>query len=214
MPFTWNGDFSRESVLILAQVTAFAICKALTKMLNKIKTTNKTTKTKNKPTLQKNIVIKASATSYHCFLLQHAVQGKLTGADTALARWWASFSSFFVLCLCFNFSSCVFWCSLRFRLVFCHTHCDLPLDYRSFSYPEFSSFAASKSMNYQLTPQQFRVFLPILEKLSYALDNSLLHAEEEAKFSEVALVFVNHCVEFIRKHRCSFPCPNTILLGL
>ena len=87
MPFTWNGDFSRESVLILAQVTAFAICKALTKMLNKIKTTNKTTKTKNKPTLQKNIVIKASATSYHCFLLQHAVQGKLTGADTALARW-------------------------------------------------------------------------------------------------------------------------------
>jgi len=96
MPFTWNGDFSRESVLILAQ---------------------------------------------------HAVQGKLTGADTALARW----------------------------LVFCHTHCDLPLDYR--------------------------VFLPILEKLSYALDNSLLHADEEAKFSEVALVFVNHCVEFIRKHR-------------
>lgn len=96
MPFTWNGDFSRESVLILAQ---------------------------------------------------HAVQGKLTGADTALARW----------------------------LVFCHTHCDLPLDYR--------------------------VFLPILEKLSYALDNSLLHAEEEAKFSEVAMVFVNHCVEFVRKHR-------------
>jgi hypothetical protein len=79
--------------------------------------------------------------------VQHAVQGKLTGADTALARW----------------------------LVFCHTHCDLPLDYR--------------------------VFLPILEKLNYALDNSLLHAEEEAKFSEVALVFVNHCVEFIRKHR-------------
>ena len=37
--------------------------------------------------------------------------------------------------------------------------------------------------------------------MSYALDNSLLHAEEEAKFSEVALVFVNHCVEFIRKHR-------------
>ena len=46
-----------------------------------------------------------------------------------------------------------------------------------------------------------RVFLPILEKLSYALDNSLLHAEEEAKFSEVAMVFVNHCVEFVRKHR-------------
>ena len=46
-----------------------------------------------------------------------------------------------------------------------------------------------------------RVFLPILEKLSYALDNSLLHAEEEAKFSEVAGVFVNHCVEFVRKHR-------------
>jgi len=95
-PFTWNGEFSRESVLILAQ---------------------------------------------------HAVQGKLTGADTALARW----------------------------LVFCHTHCDLPLDYR--------------------------LFHPILEKISYALDNSLLHAEEESKFAEVALVFVNHCVEFIRKHR-------------
>ena len=110
-------------------------------------------------------------------------------------------------------------------MVFCHTHCDLPLDYRSFSYPEFTSFAASKSMNYLLTPQQFRVFLPILEKLSYALDNSLLHAEEEAKFSEVALVFVNHCVEFIRKHRCSFlaqiryclvstSCPNTCALFL
>jgi len=95
-PFTWNGEFSRESVLILAQ---------------------------------------------------HAVQGKLTGADTALARW----------------------------LVFCHTHCDLPLDYR--------------------------LFHPILEKLSYALENSLLHADEEGKFAEVALVFVNHCVEFIRKHR-------------
>ena len=54
-----------------------------------------------------------------------------------------------------------------------------------------------------------RVFLPILEKLSYALDNSLLHAEEEAKFSEVAGVFVNHCVEFVRKHR--FVCIKSIL---
>ncbi len=35
-------------------------------------------------------------------LAQHAVQGKLTGAETALARW----------------------------LVYAHTHCDLPLDYR------------------------------------------------------------------------------------
>ena len=75
------------------------------------------------------------------------MQGKLSGADTALARW----------------------------LVFCHTHCDLPLDYR--------------------------VFKPILEKLCYALDHNLLMADEEAKFAEVALVFVNHCVEFIRKHR-------------
>ncbi|XP_023347042.1 protein unc-13 homolog 4B, partial [Eurytemora carolleeae] len=49
-PYTWNGEFARESVIILSQ---------------------------------------------------HAVQGKLTGADTALARW----------------------------LVYCHTHCDLPLDY-------------------------------------------------------------------------------------
>ena len=64
MPFTWNGDFSRESVLILAQVI-----------------TN---------------------TGLYSSPRQHAVQGKLTGADTALARW----------------------------LVFCHTHCDLPLDYR------------------------------------------------------------------------------------
>ena len=44
-----------------------------------------------------------------CFLIQavvilaqHANQGKLTGAETALARW----------------------------LVYVHTHCDLPLDYR------------------------------------------------------------------------------------
>ena len=51
MPFTWNGDFSRESVLILAQVSAFAIFNALTKKLNKIRTTNKMTKTKNIPTL-------------------------------------------------------------------------------------------------------------------------------------------------------------------
>ena len=51
MPFTWNGDFSRESVLILAQVSGFGIFKALTKKLNKTKTTNKRTKTKNIPTL-------------------------------------------------------------------------------------------------------------------------------------------------------------------
>ena len=94
------------------------------------------------------------------------MQGKLTGADTALARW----------------------------LVFCHTHCDLPLDYRLQSFSTYSVL-----LTHCL---KYRVFLPILEKLSYALDNSLLHAEEEAKFSEVALVFVNHCVEFIRKHRC------------
>ena len=75
-PFTWNGELSRESVLILAQ---------------------------------------------------HAVQGKLTGADTALARW----------------------------LVFCHTHCDLPLDYR--------------------------LFCPILEKLTHTIDQGLLHAEEEGE---------------------------------
>ena len=44
-------------------------------------------------------------------LPQHAVQGKLTGADTALARW----------------------------LVFCHTHCDLPLDYRWLSSSSWNS---------------------------------------------------------------------------
>ena len=37
-------------------------------------------------------------------LAQHAVQGKLEGKDTALARW----------------------------LVYAHTHCDLPLDYQVF----------------------------------------------------------------------------------
>ena len=52
-PFTWNGIFSKNSVMILAQ---------------------------------------------------HAVQGKLEGKDTALARW----------------------------LVYAHTHCDLPLDYQVF----------------------------------------------------------------------------------
>jgi hypothetical protein len=72
-PFTWNGSFSKESVIILAQ---------------------------------------------------HANQGKLTGAETALARW----------------------------LVYVHTHCDLPLDYR--------------------------VFHPILEKIQYALQHRLLHQED------------------------------------
>lgn len=108
-PFTWNGEFSQESVLILAQ---------------------------------------------------HAVQGKLTGADTALARW----------------------------LVFSHTHCDLPLDYR--------------------------IFYPILEKLRYALQNNLFHAEEEAKFMEVALVFVSHCLEFIRKHRHFVASDSTYIIQL
>jgi hypothetical protein len=32
-----------------------------------------------------------------------------------------------------------------------------------------------------------RVFLPILEKLKLALDSSILHAEEEAKFFEVSV---------------------------
>ena len=57
-------------------------------------------------------------------LAQHAVQGKLTGADTALARW----------------------------LVYAHTHVDLPLDYR--------------------------VFLPILEKLRYAIATNMFLQEE------------------------------------
>lgn len=55
---------------------------------------------------------------------QHAVQGKLTGAETALARW----------------------------LVYAHTHCDLPLDYR--------------------------VFHPILDQLKFAIHNNLLHQED------------------------------------
>jgi len=56
--------------------------------------------------------------------LRHLLQGKLTGADTALARW----------------------------LVYAHTHVDLPLDYR--------------------------VFLPILEKLRYAIATNLFLQEE------------------------------------
>lgn len=46
-----------------------------------------------------------------------------------------------------------------------------------------------------------RVFFPILEKLSFALDSGLLHCEEETKFAEVAAVFVTHCMEFVKKHR-------------
>ena len=57
-------------------------------------------------------------------LAQHAVQGKLTGAETALARW----------------------------LVYVHTHCDMPLDYG--------------------------VFVPILEKLQYAVTNEMLHYDD------------------------------------
>jgi hypothetical protein len=34
-----------------------------------------------------------------------------------------------------------------------------------------------------------RVFLPILEKLKFALDSSILHADEEAKFFEVRRPF-------------------------
>jgi hypothetical protein len=33
------------------------------------------------------------------------------------------------------------------------------------------------------------VFLPILEKLRFALDSSILHADEEAKFFEVSRPF-------------------------
>ncbi len=57
-------------------------------------------------------------------LAQHAVQGKLTGSETALARW----------------------------LVYAHTHCDLPLDYR--------------------------VFHPILEKLNHFITTDRLHQED------------------------------------
>ena len=63
-------------------------------------------------------------------------QGKLTGADTALARW----------------------------LVYAHTHVDLPLDYR--------------------------VFLPILEKLRYAIATNLFLQEEvNSKASNSKYVF-------------------------
>ena len=84
---------------------------------------------------------------YGCPLAQHAVQGKLTGADTAMARW----------------------------LVFAYTHHDLPLD--------------------------FKVFVPTLEKLQHTLLNNLFHQEEETRFLEVAAMFIQNCVEYIRKHR-------------
>ena len=57
-------------------------------------------------------------------LAQHAVEGKLEGKDTALARW----------------------------LVYAHTHCDLPLDYR--------------------------VFVPILEQLKYAMNSNLFNQDD------------------------------------
>ena len=57
-------------------------------------------------------------------LAQHAVQGKLEGKDTALARW----------------------------LVYAHTHCDLPLDYR--------------------------VFVPILDQLQYAMGCNLFNQDD------------------------------------
>ena len=97
------------------------------------------------------------------------LQGKLTGADTAMARW----------------------------LVFAYTHHDLPLD--------------------------FKVFLPTLEKLQYTLLNNIFHQEEvkytyfdnnkknknndycvgfqETRFLDVAAMFIQNCVEYVRKHR-------------
>ncbi|TRY76437.1 hypothetical protein TCAL_00056 [Tigriopus californicus] len=80
-------------------------------------------------------------------LAQHAVQGKITGAETALSRW----------------------------LVYAHTHCDLPLDYR--------------------------VFHPILEKLHYAITQNLFHVDDEENFIETAVIFTHHATEFLRKHR-------------
>ena len=73
-PFTWNGQFSKE-------VCTWIIAGSFAEMKSSISFL-----------LLKAVVI----------LAQHANQGKLTGAETALARW----------------------------LVFVHTHCDLPLDYR------------------------------------------------------------------------------------
>ena len=35
-------------------------------------------------------------------------------------------------------------------------------------------------------PADYRVFGPVLEKLSWAMDQGLLHAEEEGKFTEVS----------------------------
>ena len=62
------------------------------------------------------------------------MQGKLSGADTALARW----------------------------LVFCHTHCDLPLDYR--------------------------VFKPILEKLCSDHPSKFVHSQPEYMNSDLKTV--------------------------
>ena len=60
-------------------------------------------------------------------MAQHAVQGKLEGKDTALARW----------------------------LVYAHTHCDFPLDYR--------------------------VFVPILDQLEYAMSSNLFSQDDVSR---------------------------------
>ena len=98
-------------------------------------------------------------------LAQHANQGKLTGAETSLARW----------------------------LVYVHTHCDLPLDYRDDGQkglvvgcvnsnlrpekarPGRSGDHATYRRSLSDRPCIFRAFHPLLEKLKYAMENGLLH---------------------------------------
>ena len=74
-------------------------------------------------------------------LAQHAVQGKLEGKDTALARW----------------------------LVYAHTHCDLPLDYR--------------------------VFVPILDQLKYAM-NCNLFIQDDVSYMLLLIYAVKHVLNF------------------
>ena len=71
-PFKWNGEFSKEVGSGFPEILDWQ-------------------------QIQICFLIQAVV-----ILAQHANQGKLTGAETALARW----------------------------LVYVHTHCDLPLDYR------------------------------------------------------------------------------------
>ena len=71
-------------------------------------------------------------------------------------------SSFCCFCLRCSFS----WCSIWFRLVFCHTHCDLPLDYRLLFWI-LLLFSAPKPKSYLFTPNKSKGYLFMPKKTSF-----------------------------------------------